>query len=82
MEVGMGGNRKHVVRLTEEERRELRAMMRKGRFMACRIEHANIPLKADADGPDWADVLIHPRTRMSYGDQPRRATDGDDTEQG
>lgn len=68
MEVGMGGNKKYIVRLTEEERRELRAMVRKGRAAAYKIRHANILLKADADGPGWTDARIaeafgcHPRT--------------------
>jgi transposase len=68
MEVGMGGNKKYIVRLTEEERRELRAMVKKGRVAAYKIRHANILLKADADGPNWTDTRIaeafgcHPRT--------------------
>jgi transposase len=68
MEVGMGSNKKYIVRLTEEERRELRAMVKKGRVVAYKIKHANILLKADADGPAWTDVRIaeafgcHPRT--------------------
>jgi transposase len=68
MEVAMRSNKKYVVRLTEEERRELRAMVKKGRVVAYKIKHANILLKADADGPGWTDVRIaeafgcHPRT--------------------
>lgn len=64
----MGGNKKYIVRLTEEERRELRAMVKKGRVAAYKIRHANILLKADADGPNWTDTRIaeafgcHPRT--------------------
>ncbi|MHC5057583.1 MAG: helix-turn-helix domain-containing protein [Planctomycetota bacterium] len=64
----MRSNKKYVVRLTEEERRELRAMVKKGRVVAYKIKHANILLKADADGPGWTDVRIaeafgcHPRT--------------------
>lgn len=64
----MGSNKKYIVRLTEEERRELRAMVKKGRVVAYKIKHANILLKADADGPAWTDVRIaeafgcHPRT--------------------
>lgn len=68
MEVGMGSNKKYIVRLTEEERRELCAMVKKGRVAAYKIKHANILLKADVDGPAWTDVRIadafgcHPRT--------------------
>lgn len=64
----MGSNKKYIVRLTEKERRELRAMVKKGRVAAYKIRHANILLKADADGPGWTDVRIaeafgcHPRT--------------------
>jgi hypothetical protein len=68
MEVGMGSNKKYIVRLTEKERQELRAMVKKGRAAAYKIKHANILLKTDADGPAWTDVRIaeafgcHPRT--------------------
>ena len=54
----MGSNKKYIVRLTEEERRELCAMVKKGRVAAYRIKHANILLKADIDGPGWTDVRI------------------------
>ena len=61
-------NKKYVVRLTEGERQELGVMVRKGRAAAYKIRHANILLKADADGPAWTDERIaeafgsHPRT--------------------
>ena len=61
-------NKKYVVRLTMEEREELGAMVSKGRAAAYKIRHANILLKADADGPAWSDERIaeafgcHPRT--------------------
>ena len=64
----MSSNKKYVVRLTDEEREELEAMARKGRAAAYKIRHANILLKADADGPAWIDTRIaeafgcHPRT--------------------
>ena len=54
MEAGMGSNRKYIVRLTEEERRELRAMVKKGRVAAYKIKHANIP-GADAPG-SWLNI--------------------------
>lgn len=61
-------NKKYVVRLTEGERQELGVMVRKGRAAAYKIRHANILLKADADGPGWTDERIaeafgcHPHT--------------------
>jgi len=61
-------NKKYVVRLTDGERDELEAMVKKGRAAAYKIRHANILLKADADGPAWIDTRIaqafgcHPRT--------------------
>ena len=48
----------YVVRLTPGERRGLEAMVRKGRAAACRIRHANILMKADADGSAWTDTRI------------------------
>jgi len=51
-------NKKYVVRLTEEERRELEALVGTGKAAAVRIKHANILLKADADGPGWTDQEI------------------------
>ncbi len=64
----MSSNKKYVVRLTDGEREELGAMVKKGRAAAYKIRHANILLKADADGPAWTDARIaeafccHPRT--------------------
>lgn len=48
-------NKTYVVRLTEEERETLRALVSKGRTQAYRIRHATILLKVDADGPKWSD---------------------------
>lgn len=50
--------KKYVVRLSEEEREELDSLTRKGKGAAYRIKHANILLKADADGPGWQDRQI------------------------
>jgi len=61
-------NKKYIVRLTEQEREELAALIRKGTSAAYKIKHANMLLKADADGAGWSDVEIaaafsvHPRT--------------------
>ena len=51
-------NKKYVVRLTEEERGELETVVSTGKAAAYRIKHANILLKADADGPGWTDGQI------------------------
>jgi hypothetical protein len=58
MEVAMSSNKKYVVRLTDEEREGLGSMAKKGRAAAYKIRHANILLKADADGPAWTDARI------------------------
>lgn len=47
--------KKFVVRLTEEERRQLEGLVTKGKAAAAKIKHANILLKVDADGPGWSD---------------------------
>ena len=48
-------NKKYIVRLTAEERKELESLMKKGRTQAYRIKHANILLAVDANGPNWPD---------------------------
>ena len=61
-------SKKYVVRLTATERRELEAMVKKGKTVAYKIKHANVLLAADADGAAWPDARIaqgfccHPRT--------------------
>lgn len=50
--------KRYVVRLTEEERKELRDVVSKGRQAAYRMKHANILLMADADGLAWTDEEI------------------------
>jgi len=47
--------KKYIVRLSEEERSELGAVISKGRASAQKIKHANVLLKVDADGPAWGD---------------------------
>jgi len=47
--------KRYVVRLTGEERNQLESMVKKGKA-AYKIRHANILLKADADGPNWKDA--------------------------
>jgi transposase len=50
--------KKYVVRLTAEERETLEVLIRRGKTAAYKIKHANILLKADANGPDWIDKQI------------------------
>jgi len=50
-------NKRYVVRLTVEERRQLEALVKKGKGAAYRIKHANILLAVDADGPGAGDEV-------------------------
>jgi transposase len=51
-------NKKYIVRLTEEERKRLTDLVTTGKAAAYKIRHANMLLKADADGPAWKDETI------------------------
>ena len=51
-------NKKYSVSLTEQEREQQNALIRKGKAAAYKIKHANILLKADADGAAWSDEAI------------------------
>ena len=51
-------NKKYIVRLTDEEREQLAELTRKGKAAAYKRRHAQILLKADADGPAWTDARI------------------------
>jgi hypothetical protein len=50
--------KKYIVRLTDEERRELRDVVAKLRGGSQKARRARILLQADADGPAWTDVRI------------------------
>ena len=50
--------KKYVVRLTDEERTELQAVVRKLNGTSQKVKRAQILLKADVDGPDWTDREI------------------------
>ena len=50
--------KKYIVRLSDEERQQLTELISKGKTAAYKIRHANILLKADADGPAWTDERI------------------------
>ena len=49
---------KYIVRLTSPERVELTSLVSKGKAAAYKIQHANILLKADIDGPAWTEPAI------------------------
>jgi hypothetical protein len=48
----------YVVRLTEPERAELQNVVKKLKGSGQKVRRAQILLKADADGPNWADERI------------------------
>jgi hypothetical protein len=50
--------KKYVVRLSNEEREQLRQIIRKFKGSSQKVRRAQILLKADADGPAWADQVI------------------------
>lgn len=49
---------KYMVRLTTEAREELTALVTKGKTSAAKLRHAQILLKADAEGPNWTDAQM------------------------
>jgi len=51
-------NKKYIVRLSKDERKTLQDIISKGKAAAYKIRHANMLLKADADGPNWPDEQI------------------------
>ena len=50
--------KKYVVRLAEQERNELRSVIKKLKGTGQKVRRAQILLKADADGPNWIDERI------------------------
>ena len=50
--------KKYIVRLTDEERSELSAVIKKLKGSSQKVRRAQILLKADADGPNWTDQKI------------------------
>jgi hypothetical protein len=50
--------KKYVVRLTEQERNELRSVIKKLNGTGQKVRRAQVLLKADADGPNWIDDRI------------------------
>jgi hypothetical protein len=50
--------KKYIVRLTDEERKTLRDVIRLLKGSSQKVRRAQILLKADADGPAWTDKRI------------------------
>jgi hypothetical protein len=50
--------KKYIVRLTEQERNTLKEVIKKLKGTSQKVRRAQILLKADADGPSWADSRI------------------------
>jgi hypothetical protein len=50
--------KKYLVELTKEERFQLKEVISKGKTAAYKIQHANILLAADVNGPAWPDADI------------------------
>jgi hypothetical protein len=50
--------KKYIVRLTDEERGELREVVKKLKGTSQKVRRAQILLKADVDGPNWTDQKI------------------------
>ena len=48
--------KRYIVKLTPEERKELKSLIKRGKGAAYKIKHANILLKVDSDGPQWTDT--------------------------
>jgi hypothetical protein len=50
--------KRYVVRLTDQERDELRIVVKKLKGTGQKVRRAQILLKVDADGPNWTDERI------------------------
>lgn len=50
--------KRYIVRLTDEEREELKQVVVKLKGTSQRVRRAQVLLKADADGPGWTDARI------------------------
>jgi len=51
-------NKRYIVRLSQEERKSLQALVSKGKAAAYKIKHANILLMVDANGLGWTDQRV------------------------
>lgn len=50
--------KKYIVRLSDEERQICQAVVKKLKGSSQKVRRAQILLKSDADGPNWADTRI------------------------
>jgi hypothetical protein len=50
--------KRYIVRLTDQERNELREVVKKPKGTGEKVRRAQILLKSDADGPNWSDRQI------------------------
>ena len=50
--------KKYIIRLTDEERRELQEVVKKLKGSSEKVRRAQVLLKADANGPNWTDQRI------------------------
>ena len=58
-------NKKYVVTLTDDEQEQLKDLVNTGKTAAYRIKHANVLLKADANGDSWSDEQIAEEHRFA-----------------
>jgi hypothetical protein len=72
--------KKYIVRLSEEERQVCQDVVRKLKGSSEKVRRAQILLKADADGPNWADARIaeafHCRVQTIENLRKRLVTEG------
>jgi hypothetical protein len=50
--------KKYIVRLSDEERKDLEDLTRKGKAAAYKIKHVHILRKAEVNRPNWNDERI------------------------
>lgn len=74
--------KKYIVRLTDEERGELKAVVKKFKGSSEKVRRAQVLLAADADGPNWTDKRIAEaytcRTKTVENIRQRLVNDGFD----
>lgn len=72
--------KKYIVRLTDEERKILREVVKKLKGTSQKVRRAQVLLKADADGPNWTDKKIAEalscRTKTVENIRQRLVTEG------
>ena len=72
--------KKYIVRLTDEERKVLREVVKKMKGTSQKVRRAQVLLKADVDGPNWTDKKIAEalscRTKTVENIRQRLVTEG------